>query len=107
MNVRDDMRCEWASAGMDGFTRCACPATLSTSKFCVFHRRADAVDAPGIVAWSQDATPEEYLERARAMVYAHPSPAVQELRRRIDTGARRARQAVHREPGEDPVEEAA
>lgn len=63
--------------------RCMCPATVSISQFCIFHRHAESVDAPGIVAWSQDATADEYLERIAKFAYAGDSPTVNALREKI------------------------
>ncbi len=79
MNIPDQHRCAWSTAGTRSL-RCMCPAATSTSQFCIFHRHKDAVDANGIVAWSQDATPEEFIRRAQALAYPNPSPTEAALR---------------------------
>lgn len=107
MNVRDDMRCDWTTAGTRGM-RCMCPATMPASKFCAFHRHPDEVDCNGIVAWSQDATADEYLERVKAFAGRRPSPHVERLRAQIDAhrsgkpvGILSSRLLPNREPGQD------
>jgi len=94
MNIPDAMRCQWIHAGL----RCMCPAALSTSDFCLFHRNPSAIDVAGIVEWSQEADPSEYVARARAFVGGVESPQVVALRAQIAaTQAARSR----RQPGED------
>lgn len=107
MNLPDDKRCQWSTAGTRSM-RCMCPATMSTSKFCVFHRHADEVDVHGVVAWSQDATAEEYLERVSAFTYRRPSPHVERLRAQIEAhrggkpvGIASSRLGLDRQPGDD------
>jgi len=82
MNTPDEHRCKWATAGIRSM-RCMCPAVMSISDFCLFHRHAETVDAAGIVAWSQDASPEEYLARAASFAYATESPTVRNYRELI------------------------
>lgn len=112
MNVPDELRCNWATAGTRGL-RCMCPATMSTSKFCVFHRHPSGVDVHGIVEWSHQAAAEDFVERAKAFIYAHPSPHVERLRAQIAVHAsgRPARIASTRlnlrEPGQDDEDIAA
>jgi hypothetical protein len=107
MNIPDEMRCAWMQGGSMGM-RCMCPATLSMSKFCVFHRHPDEVDVAGIVAWSQHAAPEEYQARIKAFMYPGDSQAVRRLKVQIE--AHRSGEAVgivssrlfpKREPGDD------
>lgn len=86
MNVPDYMRCAWSTVGTRSL-RCMCPATLSISQFCLFHRNAETVDAPGIVQWSQDATADEYLERAAKFAYPDSSPTVAAIREKIAASA--------------------
>ena len=105
MNVPDDRRCAWATAGTTGM-RCMCPASLATSKFCVFHRHADQVDVNGIVAWSQDASVEEYHAKVKAFIYPSDPPGVRALRAQME--AHRSGKPVgiassraFRQPGDD------
>lgn len=100
MNTPDQLQCAWTTAGHAGL-RCQCPATLSISQFCVFHRRPDQVDAIGIVQWSQDATAEEYLQRAKALLYQADPPAVREIRERMASRNLRTDATSQREPGQD------
>lgn len=82
MNIPDHMRCAWSTVGTRSL-RCMCPAALSVSQFCIFHRHADTVDAPGIVQWSQDATADEFQARAAAFAYKGDSPTVAAMREKI------------------------
>lgn len=114
MNIPEDMRCEWTAGSVQGYTRCMCPATLSTSRFCVFHRHADEVDAAGIVAWSQEATAEDFIARAKAFTYRNESPTVRRLRAQIEAhkagnpvGILSSRLIPKREPGQDDEDIAA
>lgn len=107
MNIPDDHRCAWATAGTRGM-RCMCPATLSTSKFCVFHRHPESVDVHGIVEWSQDATAEEYLARVKAFLYPSDPPEIRALRARMEAhrsgkpvGILSSRLLPDRQPGDD------
>jgi len=102
VNIPDNMRCQWIADD----TRCACPASLSTSRFCVFHRHAESVDSRGIVHWSQDATADEYQARAKSFMCPSDPPAVRALRAQIDghgsgRSAGIASSRIFREPGQD------
>ncbi len=107
MNTPDQHRCTWTTAGNHGM-RCMCPATLSISQFCIFHRHAEQVDVAGIVAWSQEATAEEYVAKAKAFMYPSDPPVVRAMRARIEAhrsgrrvGIASSRLLPERQPGDD------
>lgn len=110
MNVPDEHRCAWVTAGTAGM-RCMCPAPLSMSKFCAFHRHPESVDVNGIVAWSQNASQEEYQARVKAFMYPKDPPGIRALRAQIAAHADGkpvgiASSRLFREPGDDEREAA-